>query len=589
MEPLYQRHIDITSGGRLIPRIGLPQAFEYYFKAVAIGNRFGLTDDNPNLSNQLKIQHLAYWTGRVIDSPTAIIITLFPGIWTDIFFKPNFFPNARQWIEGLTMSMYLQKCSVLGVRISKVPPYIVTPWSGYLYKTLDGGLSLGTIVGSILNQFNLTIDLFSAIIYQGDTSVLGPLKGIYANAINSVLTPQIFDLANSIPSIYGTDFNGIDLSVGANNQPIDNVILNSFESICKGFIAKYGNAAQGGGGFSASGRPIPNLTILVGVLGLEKEKEEWVSKNREGVTVIKYDDIRYPLAKEYYEKERAGYRGPYRIRYPYDDEYAQYEFFLGEDLVYSYTSRRYGIGISFSDYIRKRDPLFDITRKRAEDLIFDLLIQGTPVVFDARNLEREDRNRLQESLKRRIESIIQSEFLDEFDLRIDGSRSYNRGQWTNEQNEEYNKRIRELKGVTFSMKIFDYQDLIPKDTNFYSLTELKESTVLDQSIIEYISNKEGIYFAIEQEYPTSQDYRASLEEVSNKNRKEYLKELVYQKILENYDTEYVKERQSFDSDRIRLIETIVETQIRRFEDDRRARGTVDLNYRSLDNYSIITL
>jgi hypothetical protein len=132
--------------------------------------------------------------------------------------------------------------------------------------------------------------------------------------------------------------------------------------------------------------------------------------------------------------------------------------------------------------------------KRAEDLIFNLLIQGTSVVFDARNLEREDRNKLQEALQRRIESRIQSEFLDEFGLLIDG-RYYNNTTWTNEQNEEYQNRIRALKGITFSMKIFDYDELLPKDINFYSLEETKESLVLDQSIVDYIVN-EGIYFLL---------------------------------------------------------------------------------------------
>lgn len=588
IEPLYQRHIDITSGGRLLPRIGLPQAFEYYFKAVAIANRFGLSDNNPNLSNQLKIQHLAYWTGRIIDSPTAIVITLFPGIWTDIFFKPNFLPSAKKWIDALSLSMYLQKCSVLGIRISKVPPFIVTPWSGFMYKSLDGGLSLGSIVGSILDQFNLTLDVFSAIIYRGDTSVLNPLKGIYANAISSVLTPEVYELANSIPNLYGQDFNGIDLSVGGNNKPVEGVILNSFESICKGFLSQYATASSGGGFFSAE-NPRPNLTILVGVIGLEEEKKEWISQYRKGITVVSYNELRRPLAQEYYERWRPGNRGPYRLRYPYDDEFAEYNFFSGEDTTYSYTSRRYGIGISFSDYIRYRDPLFDITMKKAEDMIYDLLIAGQPVVFDARNLEREDRNRLQTNLKRRIESKIQSDFLDEFNLLIDG-RYYNKGQWTEEQRQEYDKRIRELLGVTFSMKIFDYEDIFAGDLDFFNFTELRESEIIDQEIVSSLLQDNTFISELAEFQQNSPNIETYKEYPRDNNKAAYLKKLLYNKVIENYDTEYLKEEGINESYDPRLIRLIVDTQIRRFQDDKRDRERSIENPRAYrDNYSLITI
>jgi hypothetical protein len=591
-EQLYRRHFDITSGGRLVPRPDVPIVFEAVSLIYSSQNRFNVNANSPLLSSQLRFDHTFYWTARIIDSPTAIIITLFPGIWTDIFFSPNFGMGARNWVDAVSMSMYLQKNTVIGIRISKLPPYLVTPWSGFCFKTFDSGLSAGAILNSIQSVVNAEISLMSAIIYRGDTTRLDAFKDAYSSIYSAVITPQLIEAANAIPSVYGSDFRGIDLTNQSGEA--QEKVVGAITGLCNQFIASYQNAAAASGfgfGVDSQGKPTPNLTILVGVLGLEKEKEKWLEENRKGVVVINYNDIRYPLAKEYYERERNGVRAGrsivYRIRYPYDDEYAQYEFFLGEDLVYSYTSRLYGIGISFSDYIRRRDPLFDITMKRAEDLIFNLLIQGTSVVFDARNLEREDRNKLQEALQRRIESRIQSEFLDEFDLLIDG-RYYNNTTWTNEQNEEYNNRIRALKGISFFMKIFDYDELIPKNINFYSQEEIRNYEVLNQSIIDYIVNEDDIFFAIEQEYRNLEDYEASLEEITNRNRRAYLKELVYRKILENYDTNYVKERQRLDSDRISLIETIVDTQIRRFEDDRRVRENTNYYSRyNTDNYSII--
>lgn len=104
----------------------------------------------------------------------------------------------------------------------------------------------------------------------------------------------------------------------------------------------------------------------------------------------------------------------------------------------------------------------------------------------------------------------------------------------------------------------------------------------------------GMYFLLLNEnIQVLKAYEESLKDIINRNRRAYLNELVYRKILENYDTNYVRERQSFESDRIGLIETIVDTQIRRFEDDRRDRENINSNYinadRNRDNYLIITI
>lgn len=455
VERLYLNHIDITSGGKIVPRVIIPKAFETYFKAVAIANRLNLYDAGNQLSNQLKAQHLAYWTGRIIDSPTAIIITLYPGIWTDTFFSHNFQFGARKWIDAVSMSMYLQKCSVLGIRISKLPPYIVTPWSGYCFKSLDGGISLDGLVGSILDQFNLTLDLMSSVVYQGDRSFLNSLKPLYANAINSVLTPEIFELANSIPNVYGTEFKGIDFTKGANNQFVDEFILNSFRNICNSFNSQFDIRDGGFGIVNGEKRRIPSLTILTGVLGLDELKKKWIEDNTtDNTLVVDYNEVRFRVAQQYYETYEFYGNRIVRGNIPYKDEFAENEFFQSEYTNYEY---RYLLPREY----RTRYRLFDRVISDCIDLIYKGLIDGYSVIFNARNIEKQDRNQIYLGVKNKILAKIETDFLEEFDLYADETRSsLNRGNWSEEQNIEYNKRTRELKGITFRNKVFYPDDLL---------------------------------------------------------------------------------------------------------------------------------
>jgi hypothetical protein len=501
VERLYQGHIDITSGGKLIPRKIIPKAFETYFKAVAIANRLNLYDAGNQLSNQLKVQHLAYWTGRVIDSPTAIIITLYPGIWTDIFFSQNFQFGARKWIDAVSMSMYLQKCSVLGVRISKLPPYIVTPWSGYCFKSLDGGLSLGAIAGSIINQFNLTLDLMSSVVYQGDRSFLNPLKSSYANAINSVLTPEIFQLANSIPNIYGTDFNGIDFSVGANNQYIDDFILKSFESICNSFNAQFNITESSQLGDSKEIKPRPTLTILTGVIGLDELKKKWIDDNKKGnATVIDYNEIRLQIAREYYETEVFDGVRIIRGIVPFDDRFSEEEFFQSEYSNYAYRYLR-----PFDS--RPRYILFGQVIEECIKRIFNSLISGTSVIFNARNIEVQDRLNIIDSVKRRIETVIQTEFLEEFNLYLNESKnSYDISRWTNDQRIEYSNRLRDLKGVSFRNKIFFPDDLLTDDEKKNLTEDQKIFIIKERLFLGLLSFYQPKYFPEDSSLALSLDF-----------------------------------------------------------------------------------
>lgn len=89
------------------------------------------------------------------------------------------------------------------------------------------------------------------------------------------------------------------------------------------------------------------------------------------------------------------------------------------------------------------------------------------------------------------------------------------------------------------MKIFDYKDLIPEDLEF------------DTELLEL----------------------------------EYVKDILYDNIINNYDTEFLGGEDSTSIYKPSLIDSIIDTQIRRFEDDRTQRENSD-NY-NRDNYSII--
>lgn len=531
-ESLYRRHIDITSGGLIVPRPDVPLVFEAVSLIYSNQNRFNVNTNSKLLSSQLRFDHTYYWTARIIDSPTAIIITLFPGIWTDMFFSPNFGVGSRVWVNALAMSMYLQKNTVIGIRISKIPPYFVTPWSGALFKTFDSGFSASALVGSIMSIVRAEMNLLSAIIFDGNPNGLDSIISSYESLYSSVITQNLIDAANQIPAIYGDDFRGIDLR--NNSGDVEKKVLGNISDLCSQFLAQVISASQAKK--LASGETIKGLTILTGVLGLDILKKEWIDKNKNSNTiVVDYNEIRFNLAKRYYETVEFYSNRLVRGDIPYENEFAEREFLQSEYSNYEY---RYLLPRE----IRSRYRLFNQVINECIDLIVRYLWDGYSVIFNARNIEKQDRVNIYERVKRELEGRIRSEFLEEFNAYYDENRnSYDFSRWTNEQREEYNRRIKELKGVVFRNKVFYPDDLLTKEEK----DELQAAVDLSRT-----------------ENQLTNEYDIALYRVRDELIKS-IKERLKRDLITYYDIKYLSENELFYfSDR--FLEQIINTQLQRF-------------------------
>jgi hypothetical protein len=531
-ESLYRRHIDITSGGLIVPRPDVPLVFEAVSLIYSNQNRFNVNTNSKLLSSQLRFDHTYYWTARIIDSPTAIIITLFPGIWTDMFFSPNFGAGSRVWVNALSMSMYLQKNTVIGIRISKIPPYFVTPWSGALFKTFDSGFSASALVGSIMSIVRAEINLLSAIVFDGNPNALDSIISSYESLYSSVITQNLINSANQIPAIYGDDFRGIDLK--NNSGDVEKKVLGNISDLCSQFLAQVISASQAKK--LASGETIKGLTILTGVLGLDILKKEWIEKNKNKNTiVIDYNEVRFRVAKEYYETVEYYSNRLVRGGTPYENEFAEREFLQSEYSNYEY---RYLLPREY----RTRYRLFDKTISECVNLIVRYLWDGYSVIFNARNIEKQDRISIYQRVKGSLQARIETEFLEEFNLYADETRSsLNRGSWTNEQREEYNRRIQELKGVIFRNKVFYPDDLLTKEEK----DELKAAVDLSRT-----------------ENQLTNEYDIALYRVRDRLIKS-IKERLKRDIISHYNIKYLSENETFYySDR--FLGSIIDAQLQRF-------------------------
>jgi hypothetical protein len=531
-ESLYRRHIDITSGGLIVPRPDVPLVFEAVSLIYSNQNRFNVNTNSKLLSSQLRFDHTYYWTARIIDSPTAIIITLFPGIWTDMFFSPNFGAGSRVWVNALAMSMYLQKNTVIGIRISKIPPYFVTPWSGALFKTFDSGFSASALVGSIMSIVRAEINLLSAIVFDGNPNALDSIISSYESLYSSVITQNLINSANQIPAIYGDDFRGIDLK--NNSGDVEKKVLGNISDLCSQFLAQVISASQAKK--LASGETIKGLTILTGVLGLDILKKEWIEKNKNKNTiVIDYNEVRFRVAKEYYETVEYYSNRLVRGGTPYENEFAEREFLQSEYSNYEY---RYLLPREY----RTRYRLFDKTISECVNLIVRYLWDGYSVIFNARNIEKQDRISIYQRVKGSLQARIETEFLEEFNLYADETRSsLNRGSWTNEQREEYNRRIQELKGVIFRNKVFYPDDLLTKEEK----DELKAAVDLSRT-----------------ENQLTNEYDIALYRVRDRLIKS-IKERLKRDIISHYNIKYLSENETFYySDR--FLGSIIDAQLQRF-------------------------
>ncbi len=185
IDSLFNRHFEMSSGmGKLIPAPARVAAFQAGLRSLAIANRANPRANALTLNAVLQAYTTAYWSGRVIDGPLATITTIAPTVWIPIDNIPNFVPSAKQWIDKLAVSLYIQKMSIIGVRVQKPTP-IITPWSGALLMTMDSPLA-SALSGIMVSGFSNFMNLLVA---QGaDAASANAATSQYSNAVTSIFS-----------------------------------------------------------------------------------------------------------------------------------------------------------------------------------------------------------------------------------------------------------------------------------------------------------------------------------------------------------------------------------------------------------------
>ena len=210
MDLLFATHFDVASaGGKLIKASPISQAFSVYIKAAVNLNRQIPTLLKSKVSDQIKSQALLYWAGRVIEGPAATTIVLFPGIWIPLGNIPNLVPGAKQWIDFLSISLYIQKNTLLGITISKAVPGLVLPWYGASFQSLDTPAGLPQLLKPMINSFNTYVDLLMSVT-GGDMAVGDLLKQTYTKTLEAVFTPELYSAVGGLYSPYGINFNELN-------------------------------------------------------------------------------------------------------------------------------------------------------------------------------------------------------------------------------------------------------------------------------------------------------------------------------------------------------------------------------------------
>lgn len=210
MDNLFASHFDVSSaGGRLLSVPLVSKAFSLYLKSSIALNRQLPDLLKSKVSDQIKSQALLYWTGRVINGPAATVITLFPGIWIPLNGITNLVPGAKQWIDLVSISLYIQKMTVIGISISKAIPGLVLPWYGAQFQGLDTPVGLPQLLQPMINSFNGYVDLLMNF-SGGDLALGNQLKSLYENSLKSVLTQELYSAVGSIATPYGVDYNNLN-------------------------------------------------------------------------------------------------------------------------------------------------------------------------------------------------------------------------------------------------------------------------------------------------------------------------------------------------------------------------------------------
>lgn len=210
LDSLYSTHFDTaTAGGRLLKVPVISQVFQLGLQEHLLKNRLSTNITPERVSSQVKSQALKYWIGRVINGPTGTTIVLFPGIWVPFDNLVNLVPGAKRWVDLISISLFIQKMSLLGITIQKAPPGVVTPWSGTMFQGFDTPLNVSQVLSPMQMNFSNFIKLTFEL-KGGSPEIANQIKEKFNQALETVFSPAIFEQISSFPNQYGVNFSELN-------------------------------------------------------------------------------------------------------------------------------------------------------------------------------------------------------------------------------------------------------------------------------------------------------------------------------------------------------------------------------------------
>ncbi len=210
LDQIYSTHFDVaTSGGRIQNNPSVSQVVKLGLQTQFLQNRKNAALAHSKVSKQLGMQASKYWQGKLIQGPTGSTIILSSGIWMPFDARPNMIPGGKKFVDRLTMSLYNQKNSLLGVTIQKAPPGTVVPWTGMMLQGFDTPIAIDKLLDPMEMNYNNFVDIMIEM-QGGKPSDAQDLKDLFKESLEKTFDPEIFELMSSFKSEYGIDFNNLD-------------------------------------------------------------------------------------------------------------------------------------------------------------------------------------------------------------------------------------------------------------------------------------------------------------------------------------------------------------------------------------------